>query len=110
MPDSAAEAVFAAHLKRLRAEQGLTYRALAAKCGLAYSLVHRAERSGNTSVHHAGRIAEGLGVPLAAMLEPLTPPSCSRCLDRPPAGFTCNGCGAKGEERNDERGDGHDQH
>lgn len=91
------ETTFAAHLKRLRAEQGLTFRQLAEKTGLAFSLIHRAEHGKGTSLYHAGRIADGLGVPLAAMLEPLTPPSCSRCLDHPPAGFTCNTCGKKGQ-------------
>ncbi len=89
------DATFGLHLKRLRAERGLTYRKLAEDCGMAYSILHRAEHGKGTSLAHAARIAEALGSSLAGMLQPV---SCFRCCDTPPPGFSCNACGAQGEE------------
>ena len=90
-------AIFAANLKRLRAEQGLSYRALAGKCGLTHSLLHRAEHGKGTDLVNAGRIAQGLGVTLTSMLERPEPPSCPRCRDAPPPGYACLSCGTEGE-------------
>lgn len=40
--------------------------------------------------------AQALAVPVARLLPP--PPDCRTCKGRPPAGFTCNRCGARQPE------------
>lgn len=48
----------------LTAEQGLTNAALAAKCGISRQSVSTILRRGTCSPVNAGRLAQGLGVPV----------------------------------------------
>ncbi len=85
---------FALRVKTLRTRQGLTMRQLAARCdGIVPNTICRAEAGKNTWLANAAAIADGLGVPLSALLEPV---KCTTCADSPPPGFTCQECGTAG--------------
>jgi transcriptional regulator with XRE-family HTH domain len=86
---------FSDALARARRVQGLSVRALAAKADVSFSTVSRME-SGGVGFHfdHAARVAQALGYTLA---EFLTAEPCGTCDGAPPAGFTCNTCGQKGD-------------
>jgi len=86
--------MFAARTKQIRTARGWSYRDLSGATGMNLSVVYRAENGGTVTLANAGRIADGLGVPLGAML---IPASCGLCCDAPPPGFTCNACGAESE-------------
>ena len=87
--------VFGMRVREARTARGWSARELARKTELSPSTITRIEAAHATFLAYAVAVAEALGVPLAALLEPV---SCARCLDHPPAGFTCRSCGSEGEE------------
>lgn len=91
----------AVNMLRLRKERGWTQKALAAKLGWSAQLVCAAERSAaprrnrRFTVDDLLLITEAFGVALTDLLAPILP--CATCQDSPPAGFTCQECGAAGD-------------
>ncbi len=53
-------------------------------------------RTGGVTVDDLVGFAKVFGVEPADLLAEQPPVACDRCLDAPPAGFTCNQCGAVG--------------
>jgi transcriptional regulator with XRE-family HTH domain len=77
-----------------RAERGWSMRDLCTRAGLAPapSAIKRLEDTGGVSLNTAARVARALGISLDGLLDP-----CGQCGDKPPAGFTCQACGAEDE-------------
>jgi transcriptional regulator with XRE-family HTH domain len=86
------DAAFTENVRLLRAAQRLTMRDLAARCGFAHSVIQRVEGGQPATLGFAAAIADGLGVPLSAMLGS---GPCLTCFGRPPSGFACLSCGKK---------------
>jgi transcriptional regulator with XRE-family HTH domain len=92
--------VVAGNMLRLRKERGWTQKVLAAKLGWSAQIVCAAERSAapkrnrRFTVDDLVLITEAFGVAPADLLAPILP--CPTCKDSPPAGFTCQQCGAAG--------------
>ncbi len=59
----------ATKLETMMAEQGLTKKALAAKCGISAQNVSTIIRRGTCEPKTAGRLAAGLGVPVADIIK-----------------------------------------
>jgi transcriptional regulator with XRE-family HTH domain len=70
------EAWISVRLRRMRREQGLSIRSLAAKCGLSANTLSLIEHERTSpSVHTLHLLAEGLGVPLVTFFEDEKPKS-----------------------------------
>jgi transcriptional regulator with XRE-family HTH domain len=68
------EALISVRLRRLRREQGLSIRSLAAKCGLSANTLSLIENQRTSpSVHTLQSVARGLGVPLVTFFEEENP-------------------------------------
>lgn len=68
-------AVFAANMKRIREEKGLSQEALGAEAGVHRTYISGVERRvRNPTITILGKIADGLGVPPALLSEPLSEP------------------------------------
>lgn len=80
-----------------RAHRCWSMRDLCAEAGLppAPATIKRIEDGGGTSLAIAVKVAGVLDLSLDALI---ARPGCARCEDRPPRGYTCNACGASGEE------------
>jgi transcriptional regulator with XRE-family HTH domain len=64
------------HLKATREKQGLSLRALSAECGLSINAISRIERGESSpTVASLARLAEALGLPMAALFEDTQAPS-----------------------------------
>ena len=81
---------FSLRIVQQREAAGRSLRELARKAGIAPTTVMRAEQGNSISLPNALKIADALGVPIGDLLVPVR---CAACMDRPPQGFTCNGCG-----------------
>jgi transcriptional regulator with XRE-family HTH domain len=89
-----------ANIIRLRQTQGMSMERLlervraAGRTNLHYgglhALIHGSRR---IDVDDLGAFAEAFGVDPAALLAPL---ECDHCDGEPPAGYDCQGCGARG--------------
>lgn len=93
MPESIA--AFAAHVAKMRAARGWSLRQMAGLKGLNASTIMRAEQGRDVALSNALLIAGTFGVPLGGML---AVPRCEQCQDAPSPGFTCNECGAGGDD------------
>ncbi len=60
--------IHAQHVEALMAEQGLTKRALAVKCGILAQNIGTIIRRGTCEPRTAGKLAGGLGVPVTDIL------------------------------------------
>lgn len=68
-PDSPLDRAIGLRVQRLRQAQGLSLAALAARSGVSKAMISRVERAQNSATAALlGRLAAGLGVPLAALL------------------------------------------
>lgn len=91
--DLPAHVLFARRARSLREALGCSTRGLADMAGVAASTVSRIESGKQwATLDAADAIARALGVPLGDMT---APDGCDRCAGSPPAGFTCNACGAE---------------
>ena len=69
----AARRVFAANVRRIRAQQGITQERLAELCGLHRTYIGSIERGEqNISLENIGKVAATLGVSLAELFSPFT--------------------------------------
>jgi transcriptional regulator with XRE-family HTH domain len=93
--DAEINATFGQRAAALWGQRGLSGREVMRRAGLSSSFITRLGHGDGIGLAPAARIAQVLGVPLGQLLGP---PACGQCLDAPPPGFTCNACGAKGEE------------
>jgi transcriptional regulator with XRE-family HTH domain len=88
-----------ANIRALRTARGLAQSDIAAKISVAGRPCHRGVIANieigyrRVDVDMLTAIAAALDVPPEQLLAPYT---CERCDGRPPAGFTCRGCGAEG--------------
>lgn len=70
MPFGACQERFAANLRRLRGEAGLTQMQLGNLCDLSHSVISRYERAQrDPQLEAIAALAQGLGVPAAALVE-----------------------------------------
>lgn len=89
---------FGGRVAAKRAERDLSMRGLCAAAGIpSASTINRIEVGASVSLETAARVARALGLSLDGLLDP-----CTQCGDVPPAGFTCNACGAEAARRNAE--------
>jgi len=89
-------AAIRANIKRKRQDAGLEQSELAVKSGITpkhFSEMERGKLPGYPSISLLACLAAALGCTVADLV---AEPSCGTCLDYPPAGFTCNECGAGG--------------
>ena len=76
-----------ARLRHLRQERGLTLKSLAQRAGISEALLSRIERGQvATTVANLASLAAGLGVGLAALLQPSPPPGRAYSLTRAGSG------------------------
>lgn len=86
---------FGARVKAARLAAGWSQRALSQRAGLrTNSTVSRVESGAGVYLDAAAAIADALGRPLGDLT---ADPTCKHCTDLPPAGFTCQACGAVGQ-------------
>ena len=93
---AALAAAIVASIRRRREAAGLTRAELAAKAGVSpkhFSQLERGLLPGYPSLGLLVCVARALGCKVTDLL---AEPSCGACLDAPPAGYTCNDCGAGG--------------
>ena len=89
-------AAIVASIRRRREAAGLTQADLAGKAGLSrghISVLENGKTPGYPSLGLLVCVAGALGCTVTDLL---AEPSCGSCLDCPPAGYTCNDCGAGG--------------
>ena len=82
---------FGMHVRAELKSRGWSSRELSRRSGASASTFTRLKNRQGIALSVAARIADALGKPLGDLIVPAT---CERCLDRPPAGFTCQACGA----------------
>jgi transcriptional regulator with XRE-family HTH domain len=90
-----ASAAFSARLRGARRARGWSLRELAEKSGVGSNTIFRTESGAGIFLDRAARLAAALGLGLDEMT---APGACGPCGGMPPAGFTCNACGATGPE------------
>ena len=77
-----------------RGRRGWTTENLTAKSGVQRHTIYNLEHGKQgCQLDSAVKLAAALGISLDGLSGP-----CERCGDRPAAGWTCNSCGASGEE------------
>lgn len=87
---------FGHRVRMLREQHQWSLRQASAKTGASVSYLAKIERCEvHVTLDMADRIAAGFGIPLAELIAPIR---CERCLDAPPAGFTCRACGTDGAD------------
>lgn len=96
----------AVNMQRYRKAAGMTQTELGSVIGWSKASVSAAERSGESSRPRAfalrdlDKLAAALGVTAADMITP--PDPCACCGDKPGPGMTCQVCGLKGAEFQDD--------
>lgn len=84
---------FGANVRARMKASGTDSKMLAERTGEAAVAIGRAVNGTSCTLPLAGKIADALGEPLAAMVAPF---DCPTCHGGPPAGFACLACGAEG--------------